>query len=112
MGRFAVAEKAGLICDRFNDENLSFVVKHIDIDYKRSVTFRDRVTCETIISSWTAAKLLFKHRIRNAINNEIHSEGYSEVVLLKNLKMQLNMPVWVEECIIRFINDYQKGLPE
>ncbi|WP_304224601.1 thioesterase family protein [Gracilinema caldarium] len=111
MGRFAVAEKAGLICDRFHDEGLSFVVKHIDIEYKKSVLFRDKIKCETIISLWTAAKLVFNHRIRNAINNEIHSEGHSEVILLKKSKMQLNMPVWVEECINKYLNDYQEGLP-
>ncbi len=111
MGRFAVAEKAGLVCDSFNDEGLAFVVKHIDIDYKRPVTFRDRVVCESVIASRTGSKLAFAHRVRNAVNNEVCTEGHTEVVLLKNAKMQLSMPGWIDDCITRYLAEYQKGFP-
>ncbi|MCX7655965.1 MAG: acyl-CoA thioesterase [Treponemataceae bacterium] len=109
MGRFSVAEKAGLICERFKNEGLAFLVSHIDIYYKKPVVFRDKICCQTTIKSKIGAKLVFKHIIKKVTSHEVCSEGISEVVLMKNYKMQIKMPEWIDLCIARYIGEYQNG---
>ncbi|MCX7656086.1 acyl-CoA thioesterase [Treponema sp. J25] len=112
MGRFAIAEKAGIVSDRFEKENLRFVVKHIEVEYLRPVYFKDRVVCESSICSVVGSKIDFLHIIRNEINKEIHTKGRTEVILLKDNKMQIHMPEWIKQCIDIYLEHYQKGLPK
>ncbi|MBN2353009.1 MAG: acyl-CoA thioesterase [Spirochaetales bacterium] len=111
LGRFAVAEKAGIACPRFEDENLAFVVSSVKVEYRKPVRFGQAVCCESLIAAVTASKIGFSHRIRNTGNGELHASGVSEVICVKDAKMLLKLPAWVEKRVREYLLKFQGGIP-
>ncbi len=112
MGRFSIADKAGLITPRFMEENLAFLVLEAHIYYKKPVTFLDKIIIESVVSPPKASKLIFLHRIRIKKDNSISAEGKTIVVLTKKNKLLMKMPDWVEQRIMDYIKNVQGGFKE
>ena len=111
MGRFAVAEKAGILSPRFKEEGFMFVVSEVNISYKKPVGFLDKVIVETALLPAKACKLVFRHRIRSMIDKSIFCEGTTATVCVQQGKMTLKLPEWIDTSIRNYIENIQKGYP-
>lgn len=109
MGRFAIAQKAGIVCPRFLQEKLAFVVSRAEVLYRKPVALTDTVTCESIIEKAAASRLVFRHRILNRGNHGLHAEGTTEVVCTRDGRMLLKLPAWIVEAVAWFTELWQTG---
>lgn len=112
MGRFAVAEKAGLVVPRFEEEGLGFVVTRTEITYRKPVVFSMRVLIGTRIFMNEASRLVFQHRISSVKTRMVCAEGTTEVACIKGGKLLVKLPPWVQDCLNTYIKDVQGGLPK
>ena len=110
MGRFAIAEKAGLLVDRFREELLAFVVLEAKVRYFKPVTFVTKIECQSCISKVEKSRIKFLHKIVNSVTKEIMAEGETTVVLTRNGTLLLDMPEWVKFKINRYISEFQGGV--
>lgn len=109
MGRFAIAQKAGIVCPRFAQEHLAFVVTRAEVVYRRPISFSDFIVCESVIEKAAASRLIFQHRVRNRTNNSLHAEGTTEVVCMREGRMLLKLPEWIVAAVTWFTDLWQTG---
>ena len=96
--REAFGEKFGLsYIDVFENGYMTPIVK-LDIDYKHSVKYGEKIAVEINFADSKAAKLVFFYKIRNAETNEILAEAATIQVLVdKNMELQLMAPEFLKE---------------
>lgn len=112
MGRFVLAEKAGILIPRIQEEEIAFVVSEVAVRYKKAIGFLDRVTVETVLLPVKNAKLTFKHQIRAVKDRSLLAEGKVATICLRRGQMQLKLPDWIMANIQNFIEIVQKGYPD
>ena len=111
MGRFAIAERVGLLVPRFAEENLGFVVTRSEVLYKKPVTFGTKIRSQGRIRTVEASRLVFDHRISALRSSVVYAQGTTEVVCVRDGKLLMRLPDWVQDLIIKFIKDVQGGFP-
>jgi acyl-CoA thioester hydrolase len=110
MGRFEIARQAGLICPQFQNENVMFAVVEAHVYYRKPIALFTTVIVESMIQKIAGSKIHFAHRIRNKKTNVLLAKGQTCVICLRDRKMLVKLPVWIEEKITGYIEDYQGGL--
>ncbi len=112
MGRFAIAERAGLCVPRFEAEDLGFVVTRSEVHYKKPVTFGTKVRSQGRIRAVEASRLIFEHRISALKSPAVYAQGTTEVACVRDGKLLMRLPDWVQDLITTFIKDVQGGFPQ
>lgn len=110
MGRFKIAEIAGLIEERIIKENIIFLVTNIEISYLRPVKFLDTIVVENSLYWKGSGKLIFYHRGKNKKTKDIVFLAKSIVVCTREGNVIKVLPSFVEEKLVNFINVTQKGI--
>jgi acyl-CoA thioester hydrolase len=110
MGRFEIARQAGLICPQFQNQNLMFAVVEAHVYYKKPIALFTAVVVESMIQKIAGSKIFFAHRIRNKKTNVLLADGQTCVICLRDRKMLIKLPGWIEEKITGYIEHYQGGL--
>ncbi|NPV38674.1 hypothetical protein BREVNS_1524 [Brevinematales bacterium NS] len=110
IGRFKIAEEAGLIEQKVLDEKIAFVVSSIEIRYKKPVSFLDTVLLENLLSWEGTGKLVFYHKGKNKRTKEEVVLAKTVVICMKEGKVAVNLPSFIAEKVSFFINSVQGGM--
>lgn len=110
MGRFKIAQEAGLLEKRVMEENIAFFVSHVEMRYKKPVSFLDIVVLENLLSWEGSGKLIFYHKGRNKKTKEEIMLARTVVICMKENKVALTLPSFIAEKIDFFINFVQGGM--
>jgi acyl-CoA thioester hydrolase len=83
--------------DIYAQDGLSVPLVHLEMDYKRSVSFGENLKVETTLVDDPAAKIIFEYKIFNS-NNEVVCTGKSiqAFVHVQKKELQITMPPFFE----------------
>lgn len=90
-GREAFGQAFGLSYLDIYKHGYSVPVVKIDLDYKKSLKYGDRVIIETVFVPCHAAKLQFIYRLYNAVTKELVAKGSTTQVFLNHPENNLQL---------------------
>ena len=102
-GREAFGEEFGLAYLYMYNLGYTTPLVHLEVDYKRAVTFNETLRVETTYEFTNAAKIIFNYAIYRARTNELVCTGRSiQVFLSKEGELQLTNPDFFLEWKSRY----------
>jgi acyl-CoA thioester hydrolase len=82
----------------YSENGLSLPLVHLEVDYKRPVTFGETLKVETKMIDDPAAKIVFEYRILNAANETVCTgKTIQAFVLLEKKELQITTPSFFEK---------------
>lgn len=107
MGRFDVAQKAGLLDSGIADGEIRFMVKESRLHYEKPVHFYNKVILHTQVETTGTSRLNFKHRIILKNTRETAAYGETATVCIKNGRLLPKLPTEVEKRVQAYIKQNQ-----
>ncbi len=90
-GREAFTKKYNFDFIEFYNKGLAVPFVHASVDYKKTLSFRDKIKIEVTYIHSPAAKITFEYRILKAETNEVVCTGRTVQVFIEPVSKELHM---------------------
>lgn len=106
VGRVELSEMVGLPLETLEKEGITFPVVDLNLRYKSSALFNERIIIETTVEELKNTSIKFSHTIKEKNTGKVRVLAYSTIVAInKEGKLYRRLPENIYEC-------YKKALKE
>jgi acyl-CoA thioester hydrolase len=104
-GRTEFLGAIGISIIECKEKNIVFVVSRVEIDYKLSAKFQDRLTIHTHILELSGARIIFEQKVVRKSDNSLIAKGRVEIACVTTEMRITRVPKILKETLSSYIKN-------